>query len=109
MTLAIVEGAFKGAPSYSLCTKHKAADPTATAASIKTLQLLHASAHGKFRTKGKYSAATVLGTKWTVADRCDGTLTHDITDSVVGHRLRPPQDDHPPRRPELPGEETLNG
>jgi hypothetical protein len=83
VTLAIVEGAFKGAPSYSLCTKHKAADPTATAASISTLQLLHASAHGKFRTKGRYSAATVLGTIWTVADRCDGTLTHDITDSVV--------------------------
>jgi len=81
-TLAIVEGAFTGAPSYSLCTKHKAGDPSATAASVKTLQLLHASAHGKFRTKGKYSAATVLGTKWTVADRCDGTLTHDITDSV---------------------------
>ena len=82
VTLAIVEGAFTGAPSYSLCTTQKAGDPSATAASVKTLQLLHASAHGKFRTKGKYSAATVLGTKWTVADRCDGTLTHDITDSV---------------------------
>ena len=81
-TLAIVEGAFTGAPSYSLCTKHKAGDPSATAASVKTLQLLHAGAHGKFRTKGRYSAATVLGTKWTVADRCDGTFTHDITDSV---------------------------
>ena len=23
------------------------------------------------------------GTTWTVADRCDGTLTHDITDSVA--------------------------
>ena len=83
VTLAIVEGAgFKGAPSYSLCTKHKAADPSATTAAAKTLQLLHASAKGKFRTTGRYSAATVLGTKWTVADRCDGTLTHDITDSV---------------------------
>jgi hypothetical protein len=82
VTLAIVEGAFNGAPSYSACTKRKAADPAATTASVKTLQLLHASAKGKFRTKGKYSAATVLGTKWTVADRCDGTLTHDITDSV---------------------------
>jgi hypothetical protein len=81
-TLSIVESAFKGAPSYSLCTKHKAADRSASAASVKTLQLLHASAKGKFRTKGRYSAATVLGTKWTVADRCDGTLTHDVTDSV---------------------------
>jgi hypothetical protein len=83
VTLAIVEGAFNGAPSYSLCTTHKARDPLASAASIRTLQLLHASAHGKFRTKGRYSAATVLGTIWTVADRCDGTLTHDITDSLV--------------------------
>jgi hypothetical protein len=82
VTLAIVENAFSGAPSYGTCKAHKAADPAATAASSRTLQLLHASAHGKFRTKGRYSAATVLGTKWTVADRCDGTLTHDITDSV---------------------------
>jgi hypothetical protein len=83
VTLALVENAFSGAPSYATCKAHKAADPSATAASSRTLQLLHASAHGKFRTKGRYSAATVLGTKWTIADRCDGTLTHDITDSVV--------------------------
>jgi hypothetical protein len=80
-TLAIVEGAFGGAPSYASCKTHKALE--ATAASSRTLQLLHASAKGKFRTKGKYSAATVLGTIWTVADRCDGTLTHDVTDSVL--------------------------
>jgi hypothetical protein len=86
VTLSLAEGAFRGAPSYALCrkTKHKAAgDASAASASSRTLQLLHASAHGKFRTKGRYSAATVLGTKWTVADRCDGTLTHDITDSVA--------------------------
>ena len=82
-TLAIVEGAFKGAPSYATCKKAKAGDATAAALSSKTLQLLHASAKGKFATKGKYSAATVRGTKWTVADRCDGTLTHDITHSVA--------------------------
>ena len=84
-TLALVEGAFKGAPTYAACKapKHKAADAIASAASSKTLQLLHASAHGKFRTSGRYSAATVRGTKWTIADRCDGTLTHDVTDSVA--------------------------
>ncbi len=81
-TLTIVERAFKGAPSYSLCAAHKADDATIAKASSRTLQLLRASAHGKFTTKGKYSAATVLGTKWTTADRCDGTLIHDITDSV---------------------------
>jgi hypothetical protein len=30
---------------------------------------------GKFQTKGKHSAATVVGTKWLVEDRCDSTLT----------------------------------
>jgi hypothetical protein len=82
-TLTIVEGAFAGAPSYTACAAHPAPDGSAAAAGSKTLQLLHASAHGKFRTSGRYSAATVRGTKWTIADRCDGTLTHDITDSVA--------------------------
>ncbi|MGN6869513.1 MAG: beta strand repeat-containing protein [Solirubrobacteraceae bacterium] len=80
-TLTLLNDAFKGAPSFAICKAHKAVD--ATIASSKTLQLLKASAHGKFRTSGRYSAATVRGTIWTVADRCDGTLTHDITDSVA--------------------------
>ncbi|HEY4827331.1 MAG TPA: fibronectin type III domain-containing protein [Solirubrobacteraceae bacterium] len=82
VTLSIVENAFKGAPSYALCTKHPAGEARAAALSSKTLQLLHASGHGKFRTSGRYSAATVRGTIWTIADRCDGTLVHDVTDSV---------------------------
>ena len=82
-TLTLVEGAVKGGPSFGTCKAHKAGDPTATAAASRTLQLLRASAKGKFSTRGRYSAATVRGTKWTVADRCDGTLTHDITHSVA--------------------------
>jgi hypothetical protein len=82
-TLSLAEGAVKGGPSLAACKAHKTADVDATAASSRTLQLLHASAKGKFSTKGRYSAATVRGTRWTIADRCDGTLTHDITDSVV--------------------------
>jgi hypothetical protein len=81
--LSLIENAFKGAPGYGLCKPaHKAGDATAAKVSSKTLQLLNANAHGKFTTKGRYSAATVLGTKWSIADRCDGTLTHDRTDSV---------------------------
>ncbi len=30
---------------------------------------------GRFQTKGKHSAATVVGTKWLVEDRCASTLT----------------------------------
>ena len=36
---------------------------------------LRGDANGRFRTRGRHSAATVRGTKWTVTDRCDGTLT----------------------------------
>ncbi len=83
-TLTLLEGVFGHGPSFGICKAHVAADLSATAASAKqTLQLLHASAHGKFTTKGRYGAATVLGTKWTIADRCDGTLIHDLTDSVA--------------------------
>ncbi len=81
VTVMLALSAFKGAPSQATCRSNGAASD-AHAASSRTIQLLHASAHGKFRTSGRYSAATVLGTKWTVAARCDGTLTHDITDSV---------------------------
>ena len=29
---------------------------------------------GQFRTKGRYASATVRGTRWLTADRCDGTF-----------------------------------
>jgi hypothetical protein len=76
-----VSNAFKGAPSFASCKAKKG--KAVAALSSKTLQLLHGSAHGKFRTKGRYAAATVRGTIWTIADRCDGTLTHAIKDSVL--------------------------
>jgi hypothetical protein len=79
--LALAEGAVPGAPTFATCKAHKAGE--ASVASSKTLQLLHASAKGKFRTTGRYSAATVRGTKWTIADRCDGTLTRDLVHSVA--------------------------
>jgi CSLREA domain-containing protein len=77
-TLSLLEGLFPGAPSYSSCKAKKASDgsPIASAALSSTvLQSLHASAHGKFRTRGRYSAATVRGTAWGELDRCDGSLT----------------------------------
>jgi Ice-binding-like len=38
--------------------------------------------HGKFRTRGGQSVATVRGTAWYVEDRCDGTLTRVSKGSV---------------------------
>lgn len=38
---------------------------------------------GRFRTSGRFSAATVRGTRWLVSDRCDGTLTRVVRGSVT--------------------------
>jgi Ca2+-binding RTX toxin-like protein len=46
-----------------------------TAASKKTIRRLFGKGKGRFRTRGRFSAATVRGTTWGVRDRCDGTLT----------------------------------
>jgi hypothetical protein len=82
--LSLIESAFPGAPSYGTCKAGKSADQATIAKlSSKTLQLLKVSAHGKFRTTGRYSSATVRGTIWTISDRCDGTLTHVIRDTVL--------------------------
>jgi len=83
VTLMLTLSAFNGAPSQATCKPDgAAADAHAANTNSKVIQLLHASAHGKFRTSGRYSAATVLGTIWTVSARCDGTLTHAIKDEV---------------------------
>ena len=36
---------------------------------------LWGSGHGRFKTRGRYSAATVRGTIWLTRDTCDGTFT----------------------------------
>jgi len=43
--------------------------------SRRTVRRLRGNAKGRFRTRGRGSAATVRGTVWTTTDRCDGTLT----------------------------------
>jgi hypothetical protein len=47
----------------------------AVAAAKKKKRRLWGDGSGKFRVKGKHSAATVVGTKWLVEDRCTSTLT----------------------------------
>ncbi len=87
-TLSLLEGAFRGAPSFASCRAHRAggrSGATATAASVnrRVLQLLHASANGRFATRGRYAAATVRGTIWDTADRCDGTLVRVRRGAVI--------------------------
>ncbi|MFL5893937.1 MAG: hypothetical protein ACJ76Z_02340 [Thermoleophilaceae bacterium] len=38
------------------------------------IRRLWGDAHGRFRTRARYAAATVRGTQWLTEDRCEGTL-----------------------------------
>jgi hypothetical protein len=64
--------------SFARCPR---AGKSSSAAS-KTVRQLWGNAGGKFRTKGRYSSATVRGTTWLTADRCDGTLSKVTLGSV---------------------------
>lgn len=44
-------------------------------ASRRVVRRLWGTGRGRFRTRGRYSSATVRGTAWRTEDRCDGTLT----------------------------------
>ena len=53
------------------------------AATKKKQRHLWGDGKGSFRTSGKYSSATVRGTKWLVKDSCAGTLTRVVRSSVT--------------------------
>ncbi len=61
--------------SRSTCASGAAGAARGAAVNRRVLGLLRATAKGRFRTTGRFAAATVRGTDWGVRDRCDGTLT----------------------------------
>lgn len=61
------------------CTK----GARAAAATKRRQRHLWGDGKGSFRTAGKYSSATVRGTKWLVQDSCAGTLTRVVRGSVT--------------------------
>lgn len=68
----------KGAkPLTTLTLVEKLTCPKAgrAVAAAKKKRRLWGDGSGRFRTKGKHSAATVVGTKWLVEDKCSSTLT----------------------------------
>jgi hypothetical protein len=58
----------------SSCSSRVPRGGSASAAK-KRRRKLFGNAHGRFRTRGRNSSATVRGTKWTMTDTCAGTLT----------------------------------
>jgi hypothetical protein len=67
--------------SFRFCTK----------ARKRTIRSLRANARGRFGIRGQFGTATATatarGTVWTVADRCDGTLTTVKRGTVVARDL----------------------
>jgi CSLREA domain-containing protein len=65
-------------PLTTLSLVEKLSCPTSkasAAAKRKKKRRLWGDGKGRFRTRGRHSAATVVGTKWLVEDRCTSTLT----------------------------------
>ncbi len=52
------------------------------AKSKRPVRRVWGSGKGKFTTRGRYSSATVRGTKWLTQDRCDGTFTRVVAGIV---------------------------
>jgi hypothetical protein len=83
------EGVFKVTQTGSI-TNLALTEPLAScrgggrsAATTKKKRRLWGDGKGSFRTNGKYSSATVRGTKWLVQDSCAGTLTRVVRGSVT--------------------------
>jgi virginiamycin B lyase len=78
--LELKGGSFRGCPRRGV---HASA-----ARRKRTIRRLRGSAHGRFQTRGRYASATVRGTKWSVEDRCDGTLTKVFEGKVAVRDFR---------------------
>jgi hypothetical protein len=61
---------------FSVCTAAARANKPVVGAANKRRRLF-GRAHGRFRTRGRNSSATVRGTEWLTEDRCNGTVTEN--------------------------------
>jgi hypothetical protein len=71
--LQLTGGDFSGCTSRT--TAGRASGSSGQKPKPKPVRSLWGKGKGRFRTKGRFSSATVRGTEWLTTDRCDGTLT----------------------------------
>lgn len=72
--LALVGGDFSACP---------AAGRARAAQARRTIRKLWGNGKGRFRTRGRYAAASIRGTRWQITDRCDGTLVRVTRGTVT--------------------------
>jgi hypothetical protein len=79
----LVRGTDRGRPvvelrlaggNFGVCKRRAPAAFSAPAPPPRVVRHLWAKGKGKYRTRGRYAAATIRGTEWLTADRCDATL-----------------------------------
>ena len=58
--------------NFSACPRRRTSGAARAAATI--VRQVWGDGKGQFRTRGRYASATVRGTNWLTADRCDGTF-----------------------------------
>lgn len=83
--LRLKGSSFRRCPRAS---RRSSASARSARTSRRRIRRLSGNANGRFRTRGRYSSATVRGTIWTVTDRCDGTLTKVSRGRVTVRDLR---------------------
>ena len=74
--------------SFRSCGRAGRSGRASGSARKRVIRRLRGRGSGRFRTRGRYSAATVRGTTWTVEDRCDGTLTRVTSGRVLVRDFR---------------------
>jgi hypothetical protein len=61
--------------NFGSCRSRRLSAVDADTKTRKPVRRLWGNGKGRFTSKGRYSSATVRGTKWLVQDQCNGTLT----------------------------------
>ena len=75
--------------NFGVCTKAARRSASNDATPKQTVvRRLWGNGKGRFRTTGRYAAATVRGTNWKIEDRCDGTRVSVASGTVIVRDLR---------------------
>lgn len=83
-TRPVTELRLEGGNFRRACRRFRVQPPPRTAvAARKRVRRLWGSGSGRFRTRGRYSTASVRGTLWLTEDHCDGTLVRVREGSVT--------------------------
>ena len=78
-----VHGSFVGCTGHTAVPSGSSATTSGHARGRLVRSLWASDNHGKFRTHGRNSVATVRGTVWVTVETCDGTTTYVLKGEVA--------------------------